>query len=123
MYEVIFYATEKGECPTDDFLDTLQRKVRAKVEKWIEQLERHGPDLPRPYADVVHGKIRELRISFGPNKYRLLYFFYGKKIMTTHGFMKKTPALPVQEIERAERAMHDFLQRHKGGNEHGHCSQ
>lgn len=113
MYEVIFYTTEKNECPVDDFLDTLQNKVSAKVEKWIEQLERHGPDLPRPYADIVHGKIRELRIGFGSNEYRFLYFFHGKQIVLTHGFIKKTRALPVQEIERAVKAMDDFLRRQR----------
>ena len=39
MYEVIFYENEKGQCPTDEFLDTLPPKVRAKLEKWIEKLE------------------------------------------------------------------------------------
>ena len=114
MYEVIFYTTPKGECPTDSFLDGLPVKIRAKVEKWMEQLERLGPDLPRPYADTVSGKIRELRVVFGSNQYRFLYFFYGKKVIITHGFMKKTDRLPTQEIDTAERVMHEFLERAKG---------
>ena len=115
MYEVLFYTTQSGDCPTDEFLDELQAKVRAKVEKWIEQLEREGPSLPRPYADVVKGKIRELRVGFGSNHYRFLYFFHGRKIVMTHGFMKKTDKVPASEIERAQKNMHDFIERHKGG--------
>ncbi len=114
MYEVVFYVTTKGGCLADAFLDKLSVEVQAKIAKWMEQLERHGPDLPRPYADVVQGKIRELRIRFGSNQYRFLYFFFGKKIVVTHGFMKKTDTAPVQEIESAERAMADFLIRNKG---------
>ncbi len=114
LYEVIFYETNNGLCPVDEFLDLLQLKVRAKVEKWIEKLEHHGPNLPRPYADIVVGKIRELRIVFGSNHYRLLYFFYGKTIVLTHGFIKKTDKVPTQEIKRAENCMTDFLNRYKG---------
>ncbi|MEW5768399.1 MAG: type II toxin-antitoxin system RelE/ParE family toxin [bacterium] len=36
-------------------------------------------------------------------------FFFGKKIVLTHGFVKKTDRLPVREVERAERIMEDFL--------------
>ena len=92
-------------------MDELQTKVRAKVEKWIEQLEREGPNLPRPYADVVKGKIRELRAGFASNHYRLLYFFHGKQIVMTHGFMKKADKVPTSEMERALKTMHDFLER------------
>jgi len=36
MHEVIFYEDKNGKSPTDEFLDDLQPKIRAKVEKWIE---------------------------------------------------------------------------------------
>ncbi len=71
--------------------------------------------MPRPFGDVVRGKIRELRVVFGGNHYRLLYFFLGKRIVLTHGFVKKTKRIPVREVERAERAMGDFLKRYRGG--------
>ena len=115
MYEVIFYEGVRGRCPTDEFLDELQLKVRAKVEKWIQKLEDEGPDLPRPFADILRGKIRELRVVFGSNSYRFLYFFFGKKIIITHGFIKKTDKVPEEEIERSEWMMHDFLERYEGG--------
>lgn len=76
MYEVLFYEDERGRCPVDEFLDGLTPKVLGKVEKWIVKLEQEGPDLPRPYADVVAGKVRELRVMFGSGHYRFLYFFW-----------------------------------------------
>ncbi|MBI4656453.1 MAG: type II toxin-antitoxin system RelE/ParE family toxin [Elusimicrobia bacterium] len=89
MYEVEFYKDEKEICPVADFLGGLPTKTRAKVAKWIDLLEKEGPNLPRPYADIVKGKIRELRVVFGSNHYRFLYFFFGKRIIITHGFLKK----------------------------------
>lgn len=115
MYKVIFYEDLKGSCPTDNFLDEMQLKIQAKIEKWMVKLEEEGPNLPRPFADVVRGKIRELRIRFGSDYYRFLYFFLDKKIIITHGFLKKTDKIPPGEIDRAERMMQDYLQRHKKG--------
>ncbi|MBI1977618.1 MAG: type II toxin-antitoxin system RelE/ParE family toxin [Candidatus Omnitrophica bacterium] len=114
-YEVIFYKKENEECPTDEFLDSLSSKVRAKLQKWIEQLEIWGPSLPRPYADTIRDKIRELRVKFGGANYRFLYFFAGKMIVITHGFVKKTDRVPGEEVERAIRFMNDFQERLKRG--------
>ena len=115
MYEVILYEDKKGNCQADDFLEGMLVKKRAKVEKWMEQLEKEGPDLPRPYADLVRGKIRELRVQFGSDNYRFLYFFFGKKIIITHGFLKKTNKVPVGEINKATKIMKDFMKRIKEG--------
>jgi phage-related protein len=93
-------------------------KVRAKIAKWLDLLRREGSGLPRPYADVVRGKIRELRVSFGGMHHRLLYFFHGKSIIVTHGFVKKTAAVPEEELARAQRWMEDFVNRAERGEMH-----
>lgn len=114
MYEAIMYKDSKGRCQPKEFLESLrQPKVEAKVYKWFEKLEEHGPDLPRPYADKVRGKIRELRVIFASNNYRFLYFFHHKKIIITNGFLKNTGPVPEEEINRAERLMKEFLDRNK----------
>ena len=114
-YDVLFYEAADGECPTQEFLDGSAPKVRGKVAKWLELLGQEGPNLPRPYADVVRGKIRELRVSFGGMHHRFLYFFHGKRIVVTHGFVKKTTVIPEGEIAQAERCMVDFYQRLERG--------
>ena len=114
-YEVLFYESREGKCPVDGFLGSLPAKVKGKLEKWIEQLELYGPSLPRPFADTLRGKIRELRLRFGPSHYRFLYFFLGKKIIMTHGFVKKSDKVPEEEINRAIRLMDDFMARWNRG--------
>ena len=42
---------------------------------YLSLLEKQGPNLKRPYADIVRGKIRELRIHYSSNQFRILYFF------------------------------------------------
>ncbi|MBI2174183.1 MAG: type II toxin-antitoxin system RelE/ParE family toxin, partial [Candidatus Omnitrophica bacterium] len=65
--------------------------------------------------DVVRGKIRELRVSFSGLHHRFLYFFHGKHIIATHGFVKKTAAIPEEELSRAQRFMADFEERARRG--------
>ena len=115
MYDLIFYTTTQENSPVDDFLDSLGSKPRAKVERFMVHLKTHGPDLPRPYADILRGKIRELRVPYGRLHYRLLYFFRGRRIILTSGFLKKTPRIPEEEIERAERRMVDWINRNPEG--------
>lgn len=116
MYNLIFYTTERGDLPVDDFLDGLDKKSRAKVAAHFSLLEEQGPNLTRPYADVVRGKIRELRILQSSNQYRILFFFQvHDQIVLAHAFTKKTQQLKERDIELAEKRMEDWIQRFPGG--------
>ena len=114
-YEVIYFHDARGNRPARDFLRSLPEKVQVKVYKWIQLLEENGPNLPRPYADVLRDKIRELRVGFGSDHFRFLYFFHGKMAVLTHGFVKKTERVPDEEIEKAIKIRNDFLIRTEGG--------
>ncbi len=110
MYEAVFYQTPRGEYPVLDFIKALDKKTRAKIYRYIELLEKEGPNLLRPYADHVRGKIRELRVRFSSTNVRIFYFFFLEdNIVLLHAFKKKTQELPVGEIEEAERNMLDWV--------------
>lgn len=111
MYRVILYETSRKDCPSEEFIRSLPIRVRAKINRWISLLEQHGPNLPRPYADIIRGEVRELRVSFGSSEYRFLYAFFGKVILITHGFIKKSDEVPESEILRAEHIIEDFRRR------------
>lgn len=113
MYRVIFYETARGDKPVKDFLRGLDKKTRTKVYRCSALLEQFGPNLIRPYADVVRGKIRELRVTFSHDNVRVLYFFaFRTDIVLLHGFLKKTQRLDPGDIELAERRMVDWLSRY-----------
>src|SRR3990170_7262319 len=113
MHRIVFYTTEGDDSPIDDFLDKLDVKSRAKVEAYLSLLAEHGPNLKRPFADHVRGKIRELRIHYSSNEYRILYFFYiHNQIVLLHAFSKKTQQLRERDIELAEQRMEDWIKRY-----------
>src|ERR1044071_547750 len=117
MYKILYYQTVRGTNPVDEFLLELDRKTRAKVIRYIDYLAEHGPTLVRPYADIVRGKIRELRVKFSHNNVRILYFFFVEhEIILVHGFLKKTQAIDPSEIETAERRMEDWIARTTKGD-------
>ncbi|HXS99102.1 MAG TPA: type II toxin-antitoxin system RelE/ParE family toxin [Elusimicrobiota bacterium] len=109
MYRIAFYRTPRDECPFQIFLEGHNEKVRTKFGKLVTALEEYGPNLKRPYADILRDDIRELRVGFGGNSYRALYFFFIRDlIVITHAFTKKTDSVPPAEIERALRYKKDF---------------
>ena len=116
MYQVIFYTTARGESPIDEFLDGLDKKSKAKVEAYLPLLEEQGPDLKRPYADHVRGKIRELRVRYSGRHYRILYSFHGtNQIVLVHAFAKKTQQLRENDIALAEHRMENWKKHHPVG--------
>lgn len=116
MYSLVLYTTERGDSPIDEFLDGLDKKSRAKVAAHLSLLEEQGPNLKRPYADIVRGKIRELRIHYSSNQYRILFFFYVRdQIVLLHAFSKKSQQLKEKDIELSERRMEDWIRRFTSG--------
>lgn len=104
--------TDRGDCLFQSFLDGAQAKVRAKFIKLLDILSVYGPNLPRPYADMLRDDIRELRIRLSTNRYRALYFFTHRNyIIITHGILKNTDEVPPNEIDRAVRYKIDFENR------------
>ena len=56
--------------------------------------------------------IFELRCKLGSNITRALYFFYvGKRIVVTNGFIKKTQKTPPGEIKLAKDRRKDWIER------------
>ena len=111
---VIFYRTKDGNCPVEDFLDSLPGKVVQKIVWVLEILESQGM-LPTTYfKKLVNTEIWECRTQQGSNIYRIFCFFdKGSIIILTHGLIKKTQKTPAAEIKRAETYRNDYLNRRK----------
>lgn len=111
-FTVEFYVTANGETPIDDFLDALDMKMRTKVLGVLSVLEEKGNLLREPYSKHLEDGIFELRCKVGTNIVRVLYFFYfGKQVILTNGFVKKTQKTPRAEIALAKKRRNDYLER------------
>lgn len=114
MFEIFYYENEQGKRPVEAFIDSLDVKMRAKVFGRLALLEEYGSKLGMPFARHLDDGIYELRTSQGSDITRILYFFVaGKRIVLTHGFVKKTQKTPMREIMKAKRARDDWMARHE----------
>ncbi len=111
-FQVEFYETKDGRIPVQEFLDSLDPKMNAKMIGLMEILEEKGFSLREPYSAPLEDGIFELRAVQGSNISRALFFFYIEgRIIITHGFIKKTQKTPRAQIELARKYRSDFLKR------------
>lgn len=111
-FEVVFYDKEDGAEPAKEFILSLDKKMRAKMLRTIMLLADNGPMLREPYSKPLEDGIFELRVKVGSDISRVLYFFFvGRRVVLTNGFIKKTQKTPVVEIERAKRYRAEFISR------------
>ena len=109
-FEIVFYKKRGGQCPIQEFLDSLDVKMRAKALLMVALLREHGANLRLPYSKQLEDGIFELRAKQGSNITRLLYFFFaGKKAVLTNGFVKKTQKTPRDQIQKAKEYRSDYL--------------
>lgn len=113
--EVLFYRKPDGECPVEEFLDSLPAKAARKV-VWVLNLAEDLDRIPSRYfcklADT--DDIWELRVKLGSNISRVFAFWDDSRIILTNGLVKKTQKTPLEEIRMAENFKEDYFQRTRG---------
>ncbi len=62
---VEFYETEDGKKPIEEFLDSLNEKMAAKMVGLMELLEEKGNELRMSYSEALGDGIFELRCKQG----------------------------------------------------------
>ena len=112
VFTVEFYVRPSGEALAEEWLEsvseTMQQKFAAlfswigdQGKIWNERKFKHLNDSDQ----IFEFKVDDGRI--------LCFFFFGKRVILTHGFKKKSDKTPKGEIERAEILKHEFESRMK----------
>ncbi len=113
MWDVDFYKTEDNIAPVEQFLDSLNIKMRAKALHELNILQQFGSSLREPHSKLIKDGIFELRIKLGSDISRIFYFFrVGNRIILTNGFVKKTNKTPKKEIDKAIKYKIDYERRY-----------
>ena len=112
QFTVEFYEDTDGDKPVEEFLLSLDVKMRAKLLGILEILQEKGNLLREPYSKHLEDGIFEIRGKVGTDISRVLYFFfYDRKIILTNGFIKKSQKTPKKEIQMAKNRRHDYIER------------
>jgi len=97
--------------PAEQFLVSLESKLKAKSFRTIELLRDFGPELREPFSKKIAGVygLFELRVKQGSNICRFFYFFERNKIVIiTSGFIKKDQKTDKDQLDKAKKLMYSY---------------
>ena len=115
-FQVAFYRRADGTAPMDEFLESLPPKLNAKVHRDLGALRDEAHRLREPQSKCMGDGLFELRSRQGDDIARSFYFFFsGRQIVVTNGFVKKTQKTPRAELSRALAYKADWEERHRNG--------
>lgn len=63
IFDIEFYELPDGQIPVQQFLSSLDSKIRAKAVRTIQLLGENGNELREPYSKHLDEGIFELRIK------------------------------------------------------------
>jgi len=102
-FTIEYVELPNGRMPAREFVDSLDDKVTARIDAFIERLRVYGNRMQGKFVKKLTGDIFELRVKQFDRIFRVLFFYQpGMLIVITSGFQKKTQETPSGEIARAE---------------------
>lgn len=107
-----YYRDRRGVEPVKRFIDELPPEHQEIIDRKIDRLNAFGPMIAAPHGKMVLGKLRRLRCDAFGLRYRVLYHEARSGfIVLLHIFVKKTPKIPMAEIDLAQKRWDDFVAR------------
>lgn len=111
-FDIIFYEKQNGDCPMYEFLDGLNKEMFAKMANQLDKLEQWGNNYRSDGTRRVRDGIFELRAQNKTDITRCFFFFdENRRVVLTHGFVKKKERTPEVEVDRVMRYRGDYFAR------------
>lgn len=96
-----FYRSPNGKEPVRQWLLELDREDRRIVGKDIQKVE-FGWPIGMPYSRPLGQGLFEVRSSISDRRIaRVIFFIRRDRMILLHGFVKKTPKTPNQDLDLA----------------------
>ncbi len=117
-FQVEFYFSEAGKMPAKEYLEEAALDIKVKLAALVKYIAEQGKIFDVTKFRVVNSQ--EKIYEFKPLQYRFFNFFYeGRKIIITNGYMKKSQKVSKKDLERARDIKKDYTYRAKGGSYYG----
>ena len=111
-FTIEWYFTEDGKIPALEYFNELDLDDKVKTIDLFKLMANEGKIYNQKKFRNEHDKI----YAFKPKPHRFMcFFFVGKRIIVTNGFIKKKDELPPEEKKRALKYQKDYEERFKIG--------
>ena len=112
IFRIEAYINKSNETLSIDWLEKQSEKCQSKFAVLFDRLANHGKIYNENKFKHLEGsnQIFEFKVN---NTRVFSFFFFGKRVILTHGFIKKSRKTPKREIKRAENFKKEFEQRIK----------
>lgn len=112
MWEIKYYEQPSGNCPTEIFLDSLDKEKELPYVMFVFDLgEEKGNELRMPHSKPLGDRLFEYRVKANKKLFRFPYFFDNGFIVITHGLIKKSNKLPKGDLAKAKKYRRSYLER------------
>ena len=110
IFMIEFYVKHSGEALAEGWLESQSDAMQAKFAALFAWMGDHGRIVNERKFKHLTGSDQIFEFKTGDGRI-LCFFFFGRRIILTHGFRKKGDKTPKGEIERAETLKHEFESR------------
>lgn len=104
MLDVRFFATESGNEPVRDWLKSLPAHERRMIGEDIKTVQ-FGWPLGMPLVRKLGRDLWEVRVHLIERIVRVLFTVVEQTMVLLHGFIKKSQAMPAEELATAKRRL------------------
>lgn len=110
LWEIVAVCSERGVCPTTDFLEAQQGNIaKHALRAWalLRSVSRRGPRI----GGELSKELGDGLLEFRPGVLRILWFYdAGRVVVCSHGFVKRSRKTPKGEIDRAREARRRYFE-------------
>jgi phage-related protein len=103
--DVEYWEGSNGRSPVKEVILELPIKLRKKIVDAIDRLEEFGFGLlgTSHFEKINPHNLYSLRVRFKNQRWRILSCFYNNSFVLLHIFLKRSPVIPIKEINVALR--------------------
>ncbi len=108
-WQVFAVCAERGRCPLLEFLAGLEGRIARDGRRMLRLLETTAIAGPPRNTEVSHQLVAGIW-EFIQGRVRVPWFYdEGKRIICSHGFVKRSRQAPAREIRRAHESRRRYL--------------
>jgi phage-related protein len=91
----------------------LPKGIQGRYIHMAKRMTEHGPNLKEPHTKALGDGLFEMRMKSKEGIARVMYCaVLGRRIVMLHGFIKKSPQTPPNELETARKRMKEVVIRY-----------